>query len=337
MIDSSLKNLESDYRLTAPDAQRLKDALLDQFSHLFAENDIAIGVPMEARVKSWNSIEEKLERKQTALSSVKDLDDLIGVRVVLLFLRDIEQIDRLISSKFEVLQSEDTGTRLADAQFGYHSRHYIVRIPGAWQDVPTFSGLDKLKAEIQVRTLAQHIWAAASHKLQYKREDSVPPPVRRAIYRVSALLETVDLEFERVLNERTTYVERSASTTQPNEPLNVDLAASILAEMLPPENRSDFEDYDGLVADLLYLNIRSADELKSLLDKHLSAVMQKERNHVISRMQDNNLPGTTPDRLARNVYFTHTGLARTAIAEEFGDDKIIELYQKRQERKKHYG
>jgi ppGpp synthetase/RelA/SpoT-type nucleotidyltranferase len=33
-------------------------------------------------------------------------------------------------------------------------------------------GLGGLRAEVQVRTTAQHIWAAASHKLQYKHEES---------------------------------------------------------------------------------------------------------------------------------------------------------------------
>jgi ppGpp synthetase/RelA/SpoT-type nucleotidyltranferase len=60
--------------------------------------------------------------------------------------------------------------------------------------------------ELQLRTLAQHIWAVASHKLQYKREASVPVPIRRSINRVSALLEMVDLEFDRVLLEREQYV-----------------------------------------------------------------------------------------------------------------------------------
>ena len=101
----------------------------------------------------------------------------------------------------------------------YQSLHYIIRIPKHWLKVSTFADLGELKAEIQLRTLAQHIWAATSHKLQYKHEDSVPPPIRRSIYRVSALLETVDLEFERVLAERGTYIEESAKGTVQDEPL----------------------------------------------------------------------------------------------------------------------
>ena len=75
-------------------------------------------------------------------------------------------------------------------------------MPDDWLNVPTFREFKGLRAELQIRTLAQQLWAAASHKLQYKRESSVPYPIRRSIHRVAALLETVDLELERVLSER---------------------------------------------------------------------------------------------------------------------------------------
>lgn len=99
-----------------------------------------------------------------------DLDDLIGIRVILLFHRDLERIDRILRDELDVLAAEDTGSRLSETQFGYQSQHYIVRIPESWQNTPSFSGLRSLTAEVQVRTVAQHIWAAASHKLQYEQE-----------------------------------------------------------------------------------------------------------------------------------------------------------------------
>ncbi len=148
---------------------------------------------MEGRVKSLASIEEKIERKGLTLQSVTALDDLIGVRAILLFRKDLKIADKLISKTFHVLHKEDTATRLADDSFGYQSQHYVVQLPKSWSKIPSFSELGTIRVELQVRTLAQHIWAAASHKLQYKKENSVPPPLRRAISRVSALLETVDL------------------------------------------------------------------------------------------------------------------------------------------------
>ncbi len=136
-------------------------------------------------------------------------------------------VNELIAEAFNVLRQYDTQERLREDQFSYASRHFVVKLPEEWLEVPTMAQLGELQAEIQVRTLAQHIWAEASQTLQYKQEQNVPPVVRRAIYRVSALLETVDLEFERVLDQRETYrstVEASAT----DEALNVDLLEKAL-------------------------------------------------------------------------------------------------------------
>ena len=92
------------------------------------------------------------------------------------FLTDLDKIDELIRSTFEVMSPEDTADRLGEAQFGYQSLHYTIKVPLIWLEIPTMADFGDIQAEVQVRTLAQHIWAAASHKLQYKNEASVPPP-----------------------------------------------------------------------------------------------------------------------------------------------------------------
>jgi hypothetical protein len=68
-----------------------------------------------------------------------------------------------------------------------------------------------LKAEIQIRTVLQHAWAAISHKLQYKREDDVPAPLRRKLFRLSALFELADDEFIS-LREASSSVQRDISS-----------------------------------------------------------------------------------------------------------------------------
>ena len=54
------------------------------------------------------------------------------------------------------MKQYDTSERLKDDQFGYSSIHIVAALPSEWLKVPTMSGLEDLKAEIQVRTLAQH-------------------------------------------------------------------------------------------------------------------------------------------------------------------------------------
>ncbi len=186
-----------DYELMRPLGERLRKVLCKQIERLTASHILALAVPIESRVKTWDSIREKIARRSLSLSSVDKLRDFVGLRLVLLFKRDLVQIDDLLMRVFDVVEKTESADKLTNSQFGYQSVHYVVKLPTrkSHESVP-----DRLlMAEIQVRTLAQHLWAAASHQLLYKREESVPRSSKRMFHRVSALLETVDLELEQVL------------------------------------------------------------------------------------------------------------------------------------------
>src|SRR6185437_7926382 len=150
----------------------------------------------------------------------------------------------------------------------------------------TFAALGELQIEIQVRTLAQHIWAAASHKLQYKHEQSVPPPLRRSIHRVSALLEIVDLEFERVLLERREYVGEKVAAPAGSERLNVDLVEITLGEIFPPENREDQEAYDELLDELFSMGIETVKQLREMLLRQRDKVVESDRMFAHTEDED---------------------------------------------------
>jgi len=305
-------------------AERLRDVVIVQLLELFNSNNVTLGVPIESRIKNWASISEKIERKNIQLENLLDLQDLIGIRSILLFKRDLTQVNTLISKTFKIVSSEDASDRLSESEFGYQSQHYIVKIPTAWLSLPSLAGLNEFFIELQVRTLAQHIWAAASHKLQYKQEAGVPPPVRRAINRVSALLETVDLEFERVLNDRDEYVEHAQSSTTHDETLNVDNLAKILTEMLPPENKFDAEPYADLLEEIVTLGVTDTNRLKEIINTNLSKALEKDK----AKVNDPELKLTrTPEteiykRAERGVFYAHSGLVRLMLRSEFGKERV---------------
>jgi putative GTP pyrophosphokinase len=58
---------------------------------------IPLGVPIECRVKKWESIIEKTKRKSLNVYSVVDIPDFVGLRLMLLFSRDVEKVCDLIS------------------------------------------------------------------------------------------------------------------------------------------------------------------------------------------------------------------------------------------------
>lgn len=305
-----ISELKINYALAESRAKRLMVSLSTEVKHLLEEKGVTLGVPIESRVKEWSSIEEKINRKSLELENIEGLDDFVGMRLILLFRRDLIAVDELLRAALNIRSSEDTSLRLADTQFGYQSQHYIVEVPANWLKIPSWGDLGGIRVEIQVRTLAQHIWAAASHKLQYKHEASVPLPLRRSINRASALLETVDLEFDRLLEERSLYVHDQMKHENAETPINVEVVGSVLTEVFPARNKGVYEPYDELVINLNHFGVKTAGELKRIMNTHMKDIMAADVKTAKSQGR------------GAGHYFKHVGLAREGLRCEFGSDNV---------------
>lgn len=58
---------------------------------------------------------------------------------------------------------------------------------------------------IQIRSILQHAWAEIEHDLGYKGKYAIPDQYKRNFNRLAALLETADLEFDRLKRELSEY------------------------------------------------------------------------------------------------------------------------------------
>jgi len=322
MRDVFITRLKYEYQDLAPVAKRFSEVLVREFYKMIQRNNIALAVPIEQRVKSWSSIEDKLGRIMFHGASLSELHDLVGIRIILLFKRDIEPICQLIENTFRLAGRSDKSKKLSDEQFGYQSIHLIVHPPNSWLTVPSFEEFRRLQAEIQVRTLSQHMWAAVSHKLQYKQEESIPQPIRRTIHRVSALLETVDLEFERVLTERENYRSEIESDKQDRK-LNTDVLETLLDSLLPRNNKEGYESYSLILWELEQLGVLTTDQLKKIIKKHISKVLEKDQK-TAEHINKNDLEDT---RAKAGVFFSYIGLVRMILEEEFGQDYYSQIWK----------
>jgi hypothetical protein len=157
------------------------------------------------------------------------------------------------------------------------------------------------------------MWAAVSHELQYKRESSVPIPVRRSIHRVSALLETIDLEFSRVIEERSQYLEKTKNEPDSDRPLDVETLKSILDETLPPERKLGSEGFDGLLKDVQGLKRDSSRWLRDIIMKNLEKAQETEQELMQTRTD------LLPHVRERGFIWNQTGLVRQCLIEELGE------------------
>lgn len=314
--------LKQEYDGIRPRAKELAQQLCIQLEKALNRREISLGFPVQARVKEWESLLGKLERKADRYKTVSDVHDLVGLRITVLFWRDLEKVNTLIRELLYVIDEEDKSRELKEDQFGYKAIHFTATIREGWLSIPTFTDLQHIKTEIQVRTVAQHNWAAASHHLQYKREEDVPPSMRRSINRISALLEIVDLEFERLLTEQESYG-KTTPISNLDEVLNVDLLKGILDRILPRKNRFGNEDYATLFHDLQRFNVFTTGALQHLANKHIDAALRYDESEVRKSREilktEGVIVGVNTKKIDEGAFFSHTGLMHLILSHEFQD------------------
>jgi putative GTP pyrophosphokinase len=179
------------------------EALVGRVDHLLrdlltrADIDFA---QIEARAKTTASFTEKVSRKGTYRNPLADVTDLAGLRVVTYTLRDVGRVGEVISAEFDIDEERSVvKPEVSDPdRFGYISAHYIVHVCPPRSDLAEWAAFDSHAFELQVRTVLQHAWAAIDHKLNYKSRAEIPKDVQRRLFRVSALLEVADEQFDEV-------------------------------------------------------------------------------------------------------------------------------------------
>jgi ppGpp synthetase/RelA/SpoT-type nucleotidyltranferase len=118
------------------------------------------------RLKSADSILEKVARKGIALSNVTEIPqkmtDILGFRVIASDINELNNLDRLLTSNFEVVSRESSihrpdeiGRREISYQFLFHD------------------GASSYLFELQLRTFLQHYWASRSFHLLHKQPKEV--------------------------------------------------------------------------------------------------------------------------------------------------------------------
>jgi len=180
-------------------------AHLDEFGELIktyvSQRLRALGIwaAVESRTKGIDSILKKLLTKKHY--TYETLPDLVGVRVVVRYRSEVPQVIRAVETLFACGGLDDKSARLADDGVGYLSVHTEGRLKDDDAQATKFPPA-QFRVEIQMRTLAQHLWSEMSHDTFYKTdEQSVSPELKRRVNLMAGLLEVADLEFARLGEE----------------------------------------------------------------------------------------------------------------------------------------
>ena len=147
----------------------LKTSLQVDIDNYEMINSTKIVEHFNERIKSPNSAINKLNKKNYNISIEElenNLHDIVGVRLVCPFLSDVYELVDLIKQNdiIEIYGIKDYIKNPKDS--GYQSMHLLVNVP-----VLVGNEIQKIKAEIQIRTLAMDAWAAMEDRIKYLEEN----------------------------------------------------------------------------------------------------------------------------------------------------------------------
>jgi ppGpp synthetase/RelA/SpoT-type nucleotidyltranferase len=173
------------------------EALGDALADLLTDRDLARIRNSTGRVKSkrrtWRKINQA--RYASRIASVDDIpkviDDLIGLRITCTNLRDIEMVQAALES-FPLapdgaslwLDPESERDYVATPkESGYRGWHVNLGLDVAGE---------RMRCELQVRTLLQDSWGELTHEETYAKDGALPPLVEVLSKRMADLFATLD-------------------------------------------------------------------------------------------------------------------------------------------------
>lgn len=193
-----------EYREALPVFERMQTEVQAKLRDALDRNGIIV-TTIETRIKTEESLAGKLALKGAKYTSLSDITDILGGRIVTFYTDDVDRIAAIAEQLFDIDWDNSVDKRKLHQidSFGYNSLHYICRLPGY-----------DYRFELQLRTTLQHAWASINHDTGYKSGVEIPREYIRRINRLAGLLEMADDEFSRIRIEINDYRRRVTQLVQ---------------------------------------------------------------------------------------------------------------------------
>ena len=181
------------YQAAIREVQTKLEILDDEFQMKHRRNPIH---HMQTRMKSIQSMMEKLQRKHERISiasAVANLTDIAGVRVICSYIQDIYTVADLLTSQDDVKVLRVRDYIKKPKANGYRSLHLVLEVP-----VFLSEGRILVPVEVQIRTIAMDFWASLEHSLRYKAEGQVTEEVSRELLQTASDIAALDQRMQMI-------------------------------------------------------------------------------------------------------------------------------------------
>lgn len=254
-------------------------------------SELGISAQVSVRAKEVYSLVKKLIAKRHL--NYASVTDKVGARIVVRYRSELPRVQKLVCERFRVDKIEDTSGRLSIDKVGYQGLHIdgLAFFPDG--EFGKKFPLDTFFAELQVRTLSQHLWSEISHDSFYKNDDTlqkVPADLRRRVHLMAGQVEVADREFERMNSE------------DPQIP-----AVQIFKSLEPP--------YYMLTAEKPNIEV-SMEVIDALLPLYREQDVQHVSSHILERAK-------ASEEMFRHVYSAPENLSTEAAAFLFQPEALM--------------
>lgn len=194
------------------------------------------------REKSLYSLESKISKNPGKYNSTKKIQDIIGVRVALYFIDDIEILKNALVKKFIFIEKDSQIDKPAIETFSAIRCNLIFKLPDDY-DISTLVpdrllGFIDNTFELQIRTVLSEGWHEVDHDLRFKcKNDWVGlDKENRAFNGVYATLETSEWTLLKLFDEL-------AYTHYKSKNIKAMLTNKFRLKLKPSEKDDDIIDY----------------------------------------------------------------------------------------------
>lgn len=164
--------------ILAPLADKISEHLRDNLSRLPRIDRIGARAKTPDRFLA-KAAKTRDDGKRKYEHPFEQIQDLVGVRVIVFYLQDVETVTAEIDRYYNRIEIKDLVPESL-SEFGYVGKHFILAVPDELIQDEHAAKTPKF-FELQIKTLFQHAWSEAEHDLAYKPSEPLTQLQRRQV------------------------------------------------------------------------------------------------------------------------------------------------------------
>lgn len=164
MSDDRIERMIEEYNNYRELYKDFNNTVVFLLKNLLKKNSLQFQV-VSSRVKEENSIRAKLLKNKnlSTLTSITELDDVSGCRVIFYLESEINKFINLIYQEFEVVKNN-----LRYKEDDYNAHHLVIKLKEERLNLTEYAHFKDLKCELQLTAVLFHAWSEVSHNITYK-------------------------------------------------------------------------------------------------------------------------------------------------------------------------